>query len=311
MIWGNLLHLSFNMWEDWQAPQRKWRGYDPELRFDEPLWHELVDRMADAGMNMVVLDLGDAVLYESHPEIAVKGAWSPAKLREELDRLRAKGLEPIPKLNFATTHDAWLGEYSRCVSTPVYYEVCADLIAEVAALFDRPRFFHLGMDEETTRHQRDYQYVAIRQFDLYWHDFHFLRQSVEKTGSRPWIWADHIWRHRDEFLEQVPTSILQSNWYYGTDFGPREPDALPYVESYGTLEAHGYDQIPTASNHSKFENFRMTVEFCRNHVDPSRLLGFLQTPWRPILETFRAKHVEAIQAVAETIGDRDAERTHQ
>ena len=33
-------------------------------------------------MNMVVIDLGDGVKYESHPEIAVKGAWSTTELRE-------------------------------------------------------------------------------------------------------------------------------------------------------------------------------------------------------------------------------------
>ena len=79
--------------------------------------------MARAGMNMLVIDLGDGIRYESHPEIAVQGAWPPARLREELARLRALGLEPIPKLNFSTAHDAWLHDYSRMVSTPAYYKV--------------------------------------------------------------------------------------------------------------------------------------------------------------------------------------------
>ena len=66
--------------------------------------------------------------------------------------LRALGIEPLPKLNFSTCHDAWLGPYSRMVSTPAYYDVCRDLIDEVAELFGGPRFFHLGMDEETAQH---------------------------------------------------------------------------------------------------------------------------------------------------------------
>ncbi len=301
MIWGNLLHLSFNMWEDWQAPNRGWRGYDPVLRFDEQLWLDLVERMADKGLNMVVLDLGDGIHYASHPEIAVKNAWTAEKLREELARLRSYGIEPIPKLNFATTHDAWLGKYSRSVSTPVYYKVCEDLINEVIELFDKPRFFHLGMDEETAAHQRDYQYVVIRQFDLFWHDFDFLRRTVEQADVRAWVWSDYIWNHRDEFVEKMPKSVLQSNWYYGCDFKRDIPDAPPYVETYDVLEAHGYDQIPTGSNHSHRDNFDMTVKYCCEHINSSRLLGFLQTPWRPTVEEFRAHHLEAIDVVAEKI----------
>jgi hypothetical protein len=58
-------------------------------------------------------------------------------------------------------HDAWLGSYARYVSTEPYYQVCADLIAEVMQLFDSPRLFHLGMDEEAFDSQRSHDYVTI------------------------------------------------------------------------------------------------------------------------------------------------------
>ena len=41
-------------------------------------------------------------------------------MRKELDRMRALGLEPLPKLNFSTCHDAWLKDYHRMISTPQY-----------------------------------------------------------------------------------------------------------------------------------------------------------------------------------------------
>jgi len=120
MIWANLLHLSFNMWEDRIEPNNDYRGYRTYLQFDENLWNDILHKMADVGMNMVVIDLGDGVQYQSHLEIAVENAWTVEKLRNELTKIRDLGMEPIPKLNFATTHDAWLGEYSRCVSTDTY-----------------------------------------------------------------------------------------------------------------------------------------------------------------------------------------------
>ena len=78
-------------------------------------------------------------------------------MRAEVKRLREMGLEPIPKLNFSTCHDTWLGPYARMVSTPKYYEVAKDLIAETIELFDKPRLFHLGMDEEDERNQRHHE----------------------------------------------------------------------------------------------------------------------------------------------------------
>lgn len=305
-IWGNLLHLSYNMWSDrpvekWGALQGEELGYvcrQPYLRFDEKLWRDLLQAMSRGGLNLVVLDLGDAVAYRSHPEIAVQNAWSPRKLRDELARCRDLGLEPIPKLNFSTAHDAWLGKYARMVSTPDYYRVCRELIAEVTELFDAPRFFHLGYDEETAAHQAQYDYAVVRQHELWWHDFEFFAQTVTEQKTRPWIWSDYAWNHADAFFARMPKNVVQSNWYYGLSFNPEKDTA---AKTYVELERHGYDQIPTASNWSTPENFRRTVDFARQHIAPERLLGFLQTPWKPTLEGCRAHHEAAIRLVAEAI----------
>lgn len=296
MIWGNLLHLSFNMWEDWDAPGKEMRSYRPYLRFDENLWNDILNKMAAKHLNMVVIDLGDGVQYKSHPEIAVKNAWSVKKLKDELRKIRDQGMEPIPKLNFASSHDAWLGEYSRCLSTEKYYKVCADLISEVIGIFDTPRFFHLGMDEEDTGNQKYYQYMVVRQFDLWWHDFLFLCNVVQKAGVRPWIWSDYLWHYPELFFDKMPKDVVQSNWYYGTTFGDGK-----MVQAYNQLDKFGYDQIPAASNHSNNENFGMTVDYCQQHIQKQHLLGFLQTPWRPTIEEFRQRHMEAIEQVGAAI----------
>ena len=299
MIWGNLLHLSYNMWVDRDAPEMnsEYIAAKPYLRFDYDLWSDLLRKMADVGMNMVVIDLGDGVAYKSHPEIAVKDAWTIVRLRRELAIAREMGLEPIPKLNFSTTHDAWLGPYSRCVSTDVYYGVCRDLIAEVIDLFDKPRFFHLGMDEERLEYQDHYEYALARQFDLWWHDLDFFIEQVEKGGSRAWIWSDYVWHKPDVFYDKMPKSVLQSNWYYGLDFNPD----IVHVKAYHDLESHNYDQIPTGSNYSLAENFEKTVAYCKKVIAPERLLGFLQTPWKPTVSVFRDHHIQAIEVVGRAI----------
>ena len=85
-IWACLLHLSFNMWEEFISPHRPFRGFRPNLELSEALWNDAIDLMAKQGVNMVVIDLGDAVKYESHPEIAVNNAWSTTRLKQELKK---------------------------------------------------------------------------------------------------------------------------------------------------------------------------------------------------------------------------------
>ncbi len=305
-MWGALLHMGTNMWSD--IPVKSWGAFKPEelhlvcaadhLRFDESVWRTLTERMKTAGMNLVVIDLGEAIQFKSHPELAVKGSWSVEKLRAELKRLRAMGIEPIPKLNFSTTHDTWLKEYERQVSTPTYYKVCSDLIREVCEIFDKPRFFHLGYDEETPAHQSQYGYVVVRQGELWWHDFLFFVKTVEALGVRPWIWSDFYWNHPEEFLKRMPKSVLQSNWYYGASF---DPSKEKYVQAYLDLDKAGYDQVPTGSNWSTDVNFKGTVEFCKKNLSSGHLKGFLMAPWFFTLPEWQDKNLQAIAQVEETI----------
>lgn len=297
MIWGYLIHLGYNMWGDWDNPKIKLENWParPYLRCDEKLWDDLMPVMQEAGINLAVIDLGEGVQYQTHPELAVKGSWSREHLKEKLGQMRKLGIEPIPKLNFSTGHDIWLGDYSRRVSTEPYYKVCADLIGEACDLFDHPRFFHIGMDEETQEHQESYEYCVIRQHGLWWKDLLFFVGEVEKNKSRAWMWSDHVWRHHDEFFEKMPHSVLQANWYYGEPFN----EDINYVKAYLDLEEKGYDQIPAGSNWSSPKNFKNMVEYLAKKIDPKHLKGFLQTVWHPTLEGFRDKHLAAISQVGE------------
>ena len=305
-FWAALLHMGTNMWSD--VPVKSWGPIEPEdlhlvsqadhLRFDETVWQILTERMRKVGMNMVVIDLGEAIQYQSHPELAVQGSWPVERFRKELARLRAMGLEPIPKLNFSATHCTWLKEYRRQISTPAYYRVCADLVHEVCAIFDRPRFFHLGYDEETAGHQSQYGYVVVRQGELWWHDFLFFVKAVERQGIRPWIWSDYYWNHPEEFLKRMPKSVLQSNWYYGPTFDPAKQ---VYVRTYLDLDWAGFEQVPTGSNWSNDTNFKGTVAFCRKNLSSQRLKGFLMAPWFFTLKKWREKNLQAIEQVKEVM----------
>jgi len=332
-IWSYLIHLGHNMWKD--IPRKDFRPEmmsekgrkDPEkvkrfygtcmsdtLLAEDAEWDFSVDALARAGCNMIIVDLGEGVKYASHPELAVKGSWTVERLRRELARMRALGLEPIPKLNFSATHDTWLGEYHRMVSTPEYFRVCSDLIREVAEIFGRPRFFHLGYDEETYAHQKHHRCVVIRQGEHWWHDFLWFVKETEKTGCRPWVWSDYAWAHK-EFLSRCPKSVLQSNWYYGErgEIGDEfdiaklpevHTDGRPiraYVETYLTLDKAGFDQIPTGSTYLYDSNFGNTIDFCDRHLDPKLLKGYMMAPWGSLEAAMHARTAHAIDVFAKAI----------
>ena len=287
-IWSYLIHLGDNMWEDpLSAPPKfpveasaGW-PYSNTLRADRKVWRRLVDQLPSFGINTILIDIGDALRYESHPELSVEGAWSHEEMRAELARMRAIGLEPLPKLNFSACHDGWLHEYAYMLSTQKYYEVVRDLIGEVCEVFDNPRLFHLGMDEE------DYPdhhvgMTSIRSDTLWWHDLYFYFDEVEKHGARPWIWSDYYWKHQTDWLKKMPKDCVQSNWFYDP-VQPKGADGrypqVPY-QTYVDLARMGYDQIPAASDWLCRQNMAETVWLCLEEgLCDEHMLGFMTAPW--------------------------------
>ena len=305
IIWA-VLHFGLNMWND--QPLREYKNFTPyelslesvadHLRFDEAVWWRVTGRMAEAGMNMVVIDVGEGIQLKSHPELAVKGSWTIERFRAELDRLRNMGLEPIPKLNFSAAHDIWLKDYSRMLSTPEYYRVCEDVIDEVGEIFDKPRFFHLGYDEENWKCQRFNLYAAVRQGEHWWHDFLKISGFAEKRGMRPWIWSDYSWEHCEEFLRRMPRSVVQSNWYYGLQFeGATDERTKIRCEMYGKLADAGFDEIPCGSNNDTDKNFSAMVPFCDKVIAPERLNGFMMAPWFATVPYMEKRLLRAIDQV--------------
>ena len=269
------------------------------VRFDWDTWYTITDELAKTDCNTLLIDVLEGVEYESHPEISAKNAISKEQCKKELDRLRGMGFEVIPKLNFSARHDAWMGMYGWMASTPTYYKVCADLIDEVSELFDKPRLFHLGMDEENVPNHIPLTLDIIRHGDLWWHDFLYLVKCVEKNGARPWIWADEVWFRQYEFIRRMPHDVLLSNWYY-EDFD--RYDRLPdrYL-AYDLLDKYGYDQVPTGSSYVRDDNFELTVKYCKEHISKEHLLGFMQTSWLRTLPEKLDGHMKAIKAFNEGI----------
>nr|MBQ4319413.1 family 20 glycosylhydrolase [Clostridia bacterium] len=292
-LWTCMLQLGMHMWNQ--------HACNDELECDKSMWNEITEKLAESGCNALLIDIGEGMIYDSHPELAIKGSWTKDEMRAEIERLRGMGFELIPKLNFSTAHDMWLGEYAKMLCTDTYYKVVADLIAEVCDLF-KPKYFHIGMDEENFEIEKNYPLIRIRNSELWWHDLYFYVDCVEKGGARPMMWSDYARHHLDEFAEKCPKSMVQNVWYYYTVFDNMEEEKyrirlLPYMK----CEECGFDQIPTGTNvwDTTRENLRLLTEYCVERISDKHLFGIMQTPWVATQEKNRDKLYESAETLKE------------
>lgn len=327
-IWADLIALGTNGWNDQphEESQSYGQGVADFLRCEDKVWRTLTENARDVGMNMVVIDLMEGLVYPSHPELAVKGSWTPSKLRKELGRLRHMGLEPIPKLNFSARHDIWLRDYSRMLSTATYYRVVEDLIRDVCKIFDGPRFVHIGMDEETPEVQAKCDYIVCRRGPVWFHDLAKIVSACEQNGAKAWMWSDLAWGNPD-YYSKVSKNVLQSNWYYWKDLktveaqlddphfsvragmpssaGENHPAEL---KAFFDLDKFGFDQIPGATNWDNEDDMRLVVDFSMRRISPKRLKGFFLMPWKLTADKENAMQVHAryFELVDELIKEYDS-----
>ena len=286
-FFGILMHLGSNMWADRTSDELPYgyNGKETYLSCDEEVWDDCIKYAAENGFNAVVIDLGDAIQYKSHPEIAIDGAWSVEKLKDKLKEIRDLGMEPFPKLNFSTSHDAWLGDYHRMVSTKIYYDVVKDLIEEVIDIFDKPTYFHLGCDEERVEEQAavNAYFSCFRRGKLLWDDLNFYFDCVRNKGVTPWIWSDHFWYNKEEFLPNVGMDVILSPWYYDKIYSGDVPPMTPFrqtiLDSFKAISDLGYKQIVCGSTCWRSQSIKQLMHFVTEQTGGKGIQGFLLAPW--------------------------------
>ena len=299
-MWSLIVHLSMHF---------SYKYCDTKMAVDQEMWDWILENAAKSGFNTIVIDVLDAVQYGSHPELAMPGAWSRTKLRNELQHCRELGLTPIPKLNFSANHSNWLGPYKRMIATDQYYRLVDDLIRELYELFDHPEYFHIGMDEEDEEHARYNRegYCMFRRGDLYWHDMRYIIDSVKQTGAKPWMWYDSFINHHEQYAEKIGMDeVLLSPWYYHQlkeenfvpisefqyDLTPYAGITLNYIEDIPRLASfrknilrwaeEGYKMVPCAWSF-KPGNIAAQMEYFHNGAPDESFCGMIVANWRPCL----------------------------
>lgn len=305
LMWTMFLHLGSNMWSKKGERERFAQDtlpYHDTMHCDKEVFHEITEYIAENGINTVVINIGEGLLLDSHPEIAVEGAWTKDELKVELDRLHKMGVKTFPKYNFSCAHNAWMQDHGFEVNTPQYHQFCRDIIKEVIEVFDKPEFFHLGLNDENGENQEYFPVAIVRGPKAFAEDAKVLFDACLENGVRPWIWCDvtvlESFGGFDKFCENVPKSVLVSNLYMG-NVSVNFPDAKPEDQRkslvhmppstiyrnkektllYNRLEEAGYDQIPTGSACLIRSNVQQTMTYCNNTLkNKEKILGYASYP---------------------------------
>ena len=306
---------------------KPWSDDNPAIRFEDEAWDKIIEEARKEGINTVLLELGEGVKFASHPELARAGAWSRSRVRSEVVRLKKMGITIIPKMNFSATHHHWLGEYSRMMSTKIYYRVCREIISEVYELFDKPQYIHLGMDEEgseTVLRNHD-NYISYRRGELLWHDFDYLCECVRDTGAIPWVWSDLCFEYPEEFRKRVKNdSVLLSPWYYfalkeehytviaddeeyreyysqppfkymDLKYVEDEPFNVRFREQALPAANDGYGLVPCVSTWNRIEyNTEDTMWYFKTKAPEEAMKGYMTAPW---LSTTMDNVVEIVKGI--------------
>ena len=296
-MWAFMIQLGNNMW-DKKGRQTVYRKDEEEsiyrdfLYVDKAIWDEVTAFLPTCGINTLLIDMGEAIRLDSHPELAVEGSWTKEEFRKELARLRSLGLTPIPKYNFSCGHSAWLQDYAYMVGTETYDRVCKDIIEEVIELFDTPEFFHLGLEEEDYANQRSQPVAIVRNPEKKLRDATSLFDICPSHGVRPWIWCNYVcvagYGGEEALQRSIPKDVLISNAYYGNVPG----DPVAYAENksldlYTKLGKWGYEQMPTSSTYGYHLSTKYTMKHFRDEVDPHSPIGFMTAPWYATMPKYK------------------------
>lgn len=264
--------------------------YDPvwyvkksrEQPFDLRVASDIVDAMAEADMNMLVVDVEDGVKFKSHPELKRRYSVPMGTLKSLVERARKAGLEIVPKLNFAQStsqyHNEWFRPHNQGFDSDEYWKLAFELIDELVAECRPERFFHVGMDEDMDRSHRQYA-AAVRT----------LAEGVEARGLRPVMWKDNpvicpgIWEAAGEKSraaeKTTPRSVVQVPWGYRE----AHPDLVRH------LRRKGFEVWGAAGSKPEL------VREWREALLKYGATGILLTAWRPCRPGNRKGMLEQIR----------------
>jgi hypothetical protein len=277
---------------DW--PDLSWRGmylsmwYGPGAGSgcDLDLLRRIVRNvLAGSKMNVLLLQVDNAMRYRSHPELG--GLYSADEMREFVGFCSRYGIEVIPLIqSFGHNHyfvfgggklHAELAEnermYSVCPRNPGSAALFTDLYDEVIDVFN-PRYVHIGCDEVGPLGMCD-RCSDVPKWQLFGDYVNVLRDHLAERGVRTMIWGDYLldpeqfpgssYCHGKETwraLEVLNKDIVICDWHYKSGVGPKHD--YPTTKA---LHERGFPVVGVPATYSRLNNATYAQYLRRNGLE--------------------------------------------
>ena len=285
-----------------------------------------IDQMAKYKYNVLQLHLTDdqgwRVAIDSHPKLASKQHYTQDELRDIIAYAAERHIEVVPEVDIPGHTVAILAAYPElgcshlktdtvvvgkttnrmvCAANEKCYEVLADVVEELAALFPSP-YIHLGGDEaavpanwakcadcQAMMHEAGYTKATQLMIPF----FNRILESVREAGKRPILWCelDNIYPPANDYLFPYPEDVTLVTWRNGLT-----PTCLSLTRKYGhpiimAPGEHAYFDYPQwRGDLPEFNNWGMPVlslersykldpGYGRPAEEQSHVLGVMGTLW--------------------------------
>jgi len=255
---------------------------------------------APAGYNQIMVEVGQALRYTSHPKVAPDWAWSRAQWQEYVKAARSLGMDVVPQFN-ALGHQPESGltkAYPELSEDPFGWCVCTrhpntrrylcEIFDELIDVF-QPHTCNIGLDEidmnpERRAHSgRDIFGCCPRcreadGGDLLAEHVLGLHEHLKGRGMGVIMWGDMLMYKKEHncrsglkagtwpAIDQLPRDIILADWAYSPvpDYGA----SRYFIEKgFRVMGATWQDPRPLPS----FSRF----------ATENGLVGMIQTTWSP------------------------------
>jgi len=206
------------------------RGYLMHITHYDPKWCEqkeneqpfdletglaMVNAMAEARLNILIIDCADGLIYKSHPELKRHYSVPMDYLKQIISKARENKIKVIPKLNFSQSkvhrHNHWFRPHNELADNKEYWQKAFEVIDELLEVFKPCQYFHIGMDEDHDRSHEQY-IQAIKT----------LHGKLQERDLGTIIWNDTALKgsmsvHAEKSLaaeHEIPKDIIPIVWDY-------------------------------------------------------------------------------------------------
>ncbi len=297
--------------KSWRAANPIWRGVHLGAHSDEQA-NQLVQalpKLADLGVNVVVLEVDYSFDFTSHPEVRSSPFLTRNGARAVVSAAHARGVRLIPQLN-CLGHQSWSkntlpllakhpefdetpGKFpenkdiycrSWCPQNPAVNHFVFDLIDELSDAFEADAF-HVGMDEvfliASEYCPRCRGGDAAKLFAKAVNDLH--GHIVRQHKLEMLIWGDRLldakatgnseWEASkngtQDAINQIPRDIIICDWHYGK----REdyPSLTVFAQKGFRVWPSGWQPLEAALAFSAFAR--------KEREHQPLVLGYLCTTW--------------------------------